>query len=400
METSQVLNSKRARVQSIDLLRGAIMIIMAIDHVRVYSGLPAGGPTPGIFFTRWITHFCAPTFAFFAGTGALLYLRKTGSRSEVAKFLVSRGLLLMLLEVTVVRFFWMFNVNNADFTFTGVIWMLGCCMVILAAFLRLRAVTIGIIGLVIIFAQQIFHYVPNLFPVSMQASVAKYWGFFYPWTQAAKSGAAILSGPASLPSAFGLSIFYVIIPWVGVMMAGFGFGELFFMEQAKRNKLFIRIGIAATLLFIIWGSITAINDSANKTPFLFKLLGQQKYPPSQLYLLMTLGPIIALLPWAEKLKGNVADAVITVGRVPMFYYLLHLPLIHISSLIANIIRTGSSHQDWYNTVPFLTMPESDRWGLPLLYLVWAIDIIILYFACRWYARYKSEHPNVKWIKYI
>lgn len=376
------------------------MIIMAIDHVRVYSGQPAGGPTAGIFFTRWITHFCAPAFAFFAGTSAFLYLQKSGNKNELVKFLVTRGLLLVLLEVTVIRFFWMFNINNDQFTFTGVIWMLGWCMVFLAAFIRLRPVTIAIIGLAIIFAQQIFHYVPTIFPDSIRQSIANLWGFFYPLASANRSGTSILSGIAGMPHAFGISIFYVIIPWIGVMMAGYGFGQLMLREPAARKKICLQIGIAATLIFIVAGSILILSDNASGGPFIFKLLGQQKYPPTQLYLLMTLGPVIALIPWAENIKGKFVNVLKIIGRVPLFYYLLHLPLIHCSALLVNLIRSGNTHQDWYTTVPFLSMPEDQRWGLPLLYMVWAIDVVILYFACHWYARYKASHPEKNWIKYI
>ncbi|SHH52339.1 Uncharacterized membrane protein [Chryseolinea serpens] len=391
-----------SRIQSVDLLRGAVMIIMAIDHVRVYSGIPAGGPTADVFFTRWITHYCAPTFVFFAGTSAFLYFQKTGDKGPVARFLLTRGLLLVLLEMTVIRFFWMFNFDYATFTFTGVIWMLGWCMVLMAAFVGLRPSTLGIVGLVIIFGQQVFQFVPQLFPASLQGSVAKVWGFFYPPAMEGLSGAGNLSGTSGMDKPFGLSIFYVIIPWIGVMMAGYGFGKLLLRPSAEVKKLCLRIGLGAVVLFLVGGIIMAsINiPPDDTTPFLFRLLGQKKYPPSQLFLLMTLGPIIALVPWAEKTHGRLADAVKIVGRVPMFYYLLHLLLIHLSAFIVNLLLYGAIHQDWYTNAPFVGMAEDQRWGLPLLYLVWAIDVVILYYVCRWYARYKAEHPEIGWMKYI
>jgi uncharacterized membrane protein len=403
LETSQQKGHGLARLQSIDILRGAVMIIMAIDHVRVYSGIPAGGPTVGIFFTRWITHFCAPAFVFFAGTSAFLYLQKSGDKNDLAKFLVTRGLLLVLLELTVVRCSWMFNFDFVNFTFTGVIWTLGWGMVILAAFLRLRPSTIGVIGLIIIFAQQAFQFVPNIFPSSIRESVATIWGFFYPSVSDHVSGATKLSGISGLQSALGIRIFYVLIPWIGAMMAGYGFGQFLLLEPTSRVRICFRIGFSAILLFLVAGTAIILLQSPGQggdTPFIFKLLGQQKYPPSQLYLLMTLGPLIALIPWADKIKGWFADAIKMVGRVPMFYYLVHIPLIHLSAFVVNFIRTGSIHQDWYTTVPFLSMPEEQRWGLPLLYLVWAIDVIILYFVCRAYAQYKSNHPEKGWLKYL
>lgn len=389
------------RIQSVDILRGIVMVIMAIDHVRVYSGIPAGGTTTGIFFTRWITHYCAPTFAFLAGTSAFLYFMKSGSKGDVIRFLLTRGIILVILELTFVRFFWTFNFNYADFTITGVIWMLGWSMIILAAFIPIKPTVLAVIGLAIIFAQQLFHYVPALFPESMQQGVATIWGFLYPVAAGGKQ-LVIGSGSGGLPAAFGISIFYVIIPWVGAMMAGYGFGQILLMDTQRMRKYCLLTGLSATVMFLVVGTIITLRQPAddNGIPFLFRLLNQQKYPPSQLYLLMTLGPVIALIPWAQKLKGWFADTLKTIGRVPMFYYLMHLLVIHLSALAVNLFVYGTIHQDWYETAPFVGLPEEQRWGLPLLYLVWIIDVSILYFICRWYARYKGDHPEIQWMKYI
>jgi uncharacterized membrane protein len=356
------------------------MIVMAIDHVRVYSGLPAGGPTAGIFFTRWITHYCAPGFAFFAGTSAFLYLMKTQNVSDLRKFLVTRGLLLVVLELTLIRFSWMFNFDYQNFTFAGVIWMLGWCMVLLALFVNMKPMTVAIIGLVVIAGQQAFAFMP--------ASIGDVWQIFYP-----------LADPSQTDGEFfGITIFYVLIPWIGVMMAGFGFGKVLLMEDEKRDKICIRTGLIVTGLFIVVGSLLVMqSDSSN---FLFDLLNQRKYPPSQLYVMMTLGPLIALVPWAEKMKGKFADAVVAIGRVPMFYYLLHIPLIHLTAFGVNEILYGSIHQDWYETAPFVSVPDDSRWSLPLLYLVWVIDVLLLYFMCKWYAAYKAKHPEKLWLRYI
>lgn len=392
------LRSVAQRIQSVDVLRGIIMVVMAIDHVRVYSGMPAGGPEAGIFFTRWITHYCAPGFALFAGTSAYLYHLKTGSTSDLAKFLITRGALLVVLELTVIRYFWMFNFNYSDFAFSGVIWMLGWCMILFAAFVTLKPRTLAIIGFIIIFGQQMFYFVPRIFPSSMQESVAFVWQVFYPIALPGDQG-NILSGSDGLPSFFGLQIFYVLLPWLGVIMVGYAFGKLLQQDQITRNKWCLRIGLGSIAAFIIGGSLISFNDQS-ETPFIFKLLGQQKYPPSQLFLLMTLGPLIALVPWAEKIRGEFAKAVIVIGRVPMFFYLLHLLLIHLSAFVINLILYGNIHQDWYETAPFVGMNESDRWGLPILYLVWIIDTVILYFACKRYAQYKMSHPERQWLKYL
>jgi uncharacterized membrane protein len=396
METPSI-KPEQNRIQSIDLLRGIIMIIMAIDHVRVYSGIPAGGLTAGIFFTRWITHFCAPGFAFFAGTSAYLYFQKSGDRNEVAKFLITRGLLLVILEITVVRFFWTFNFEFGLFNITGVIWMLGWCMIFLAAFVRLRPATIAIIGILIMACQQLFAFLPDTFPASLQEPVRNFWSFSYPAGEA-----GVTFGWAGLPHVFGMDIFYVILPWFGAMMAGYGFGHLLLRKRAELRRRSLQIGVSAIFLFILVGSLIIIAGPCNEddVPFIFKLLAQQKYPPSQLFLLMTLGPLIALVPWAENAKGWLADAVKIIGRVPMFYYLVHLLLIHLSAFGVNQVISGTTHQDWYITAPFVGVPEGQQWGLWLLYLVWTIDVVILYFACKGYAQYKSRHPEKAWLKYL
>lgn len=369
------------RVQSVDILRGAVMILMAIDHVRVYAGVPAGGPEPAIFFTRWVTHFCAPCFVFFAGTSAFLYGKKTGDMKVLMRYLVSRGLLLVALEFILIRFFWSFNVST-EFILAGVIWMLGWCMVLLGLFVQLRPVTIGVIGLVIIFFQQVFGLVPSLLPESMRS----WWEFIY------TSGSE---------SPFGISILYVIVPWIGVMMAGYGFGAILLMEPGKRNKLCLRIGLSAIALYLIAGSILIITQpSADAPPFMFRLLGQKKYPASQLFLLMTLGPAIALVPLAEKARGWFAEVLKVFGRVPFFYYMLHIPVIHVSALLVNLIVSGASLQELYVTAPYVWFPDEARWGLPLLYLVFVIDVAILFVASRWYMRYKAAHPGNVWLKYL
>ncbi|HTF21434.1 MAG TPA: heparan-alpha-glucosaminide N-acetyltransferase domain-containing protein [Chryseolinea sp.] len=390
------------RIQSVDVLRGLVMIIMAIDHVRVYAGIPAGGLTVGIFFTRWITHFCAPSFAFFAGTSAFLYYHKTGDRKALINFLVTRGLLLAVFELTIVRFFWTFNFDYAAFTITGVLWMLGWCMVLLAAFVRIKPITLAAIGVTMVLLQSLFARLPLLFPENLQEGVARYWGFFYPAVVAGKEGVVIGAGSGGLPEAFGISIFYVILPWLGVMMAGFGFGALLLKDAALVRKLCLWIGLGITLAFLIGATVKALYFYApdDTTPFFVRVLGQQKYPPSQFYVMMTLGPIIALVPWAQRATGWLVDAVKMIGRVPMFYYLLHILLIHLSAFVVNLVLYGNIHQDWYVTAPFVGIEEANRWTLPILYIVWAIDVVVLYFVCAKYARYKADHPEIGWMKYV
>src|SRR5262249_11075097 len=205
------MDETKSRLPSIDIVRGVVMVLMAIDHVRVYSGLPAGGPTAGIFFTRWVTHFCAPAFVFFAGTSAFLDGTRMGrpsgaanaagdargerhqsdAASAVARFLITRGLMLVVFELTVIRFAWTFNVDYGRFVLAGVIWMLGWCMVMLAALVRLRARTVGLIGLAIMLFQQVFHVLPRVLPESVRQSVGPIYEFFYPAGLQRLSGIAI-----------------------------------------------------------------------------------------------------------------------------------------------------------------------------------------------------------------
>jgi uncharacterized membrane protein len=170
----------RPRIESLDIMRGIVMVLMAIDHVRVYSGLPAGGATPGIFFTRWVTHFCAPAFVFLAGTAAFLHGKKLGDTGALARYLVTRGLILVALELTVIRFSWTFNFNYSQFVLAGVIWMLGWCMVLMALLVRLRPAVIGAVGIAIVVFQKAFGFVPALLPESVRAPFGRVWEFVYP----------------------------------------------------------------------------------------------------------------------------------------------------------------------------------------------------------------------------
>jgi uncharacterized membrane protein len=371
------------RIRSIDVLRGAIMVLMVIDHVRVYTGQPPGGPGPGIFFTRWVTHFCAPVFCFFAGTAAFFNGIKMGSKAKLARFLVTRGLLLVVLELTLVRFGWTFNLDFSNFMLAGIIWMLGWSMILMAAFVWLKPRTIGIIGLAIIFGQQVFAWLPSLLPVDMRNAIGPVWQCLY---------------PADLPGPSAIAILYVIVPWVGVMMAGYGFGTILNMDPVRSKAACIWIGISAIIIFLAWGSAVATEQDGD--PFLFRLLSQRKYPASPLYLMMTLGPVIALVPLAERAKNRVTKWLGTIGRVPMFYYLLHLPLAHASALLVMYIKEGFVSNQWYETAPFSNLPPEQKWPLALLYLVFLINVIILYFACRWYAKYKTANPGKKWLSYI
>ena len=384
--TSPARSTPVARIVSIDVVRGVVMLLMAIDHVRVYSGLPPGGPTPGIFFTRWITHFVAPAFAFFAGTSAFLVARKLVDRAALWRYLVSRGLVLVLLELTVIRCAWTFNLDYAHYILAGVIWMLGLCMILLAGLVRFSTKTIGILGLVTIFAQQLIVFPTYAMSESVKHSVGWIWQILY-------FGGGIELG-SSGPT---LAVLFVIIPWIGVMAAGYAFGEILMLEPERRDRLCLRIGLAATATFVVVAGALVLfrPPPENAAPALFRFLGQQKYPASQLFLLMTLGPTIALLPLADRARGAIGNVLTVYGRVPMFYYVLHIPTIHLAAIIVSEIREGQVNPWLFGNHPMRPppVPGGYTWSLALLYVVWVVVIVLLYLPCRWYAGVRARHKD-------
>jgi len=376
-----------SRVASVDLIRGAAMVLMAIDHVRVYSGLPAGGPTPGIFFTRWITHFVAPAFIFLAGTSAFFYGRK---HNDLSRFLFVRGIWLVLLELTVIRVCWTFNFDFANYMLAGVIWVIGWCMILMSALVRLRPRTAGIIGVVII----ALHNLVMMPLINRTEALGELWKILY---------IGFFQGPvAGTP----LIVLYSIIPWIGVMAAGYWFGTVLTLEPARRNRICLRVGLGATALFVLLRGVNMYGDpqpwsASGRMPALLSFLNTTKYPASLSFLLMTLGPTIALVPVLDRARGRVAAWLTVFGRVPFFYYVLHIPLIHALALVVSKIRTGSVDPWLFTNHPMGNppAPEGYTWSLALLYLVWAIAVVLLYFASRWYAGLKARRSDW-WLKYL
>ncbi len=386
------------RITSLDVLRGVVMILMAIDHVRVYSGVPAGGPTAGVFFTRWITNFVAPAFAFLAGTGAFLHGRKLGDRGALAKYLATRGVILVLLELTVLRFAWTFNFDYAHYTLAGVIWMLGWCMVMMAGLVWLPLPAIGAIGVLMIAG----HNVVDLFASSIRPALehsSSAWIF----------RVLYFGGPVELGSSGAtLMVLYSLVPWIGVMAAGYAFGTVMLMEPGRRNRICYQLGLGAIALFLVLRGIDAYGDPNHwhvtgpaRTPTLFRFLNTNKYPASFLFLLMTLGPLLALIPLAERASGKLGDILSTFGRVPMFYYLLHIPTIHVAALLISLARKGSVDPWLFGNHPAFIGPPPNgyRWSLALLYTVFAAVVIALYFPSRWFARIKAAR-RTSWLRYL
>ena len=375
-----------ARVAAIDLIRGAVMILMAIDHVRVYSGLPAGGPTAGIFFTRWITHFVAPAFIFLAGTSAFFYGRK---HRDLPRFLLVRGIWLVLLELTVIRVGWTFNFDFANYMLAGVIWVIGWCMIIMSALVRMRPRTVGIVGVaIIVLHNAVMGPIINAIPLGESWKVL-YIGFF--------------EGPLQGTP---LIVLYSIIPWIGVMAAGYGFGEVLAMEPARRNRICLRVGLGAIALFLVLRGFNLYGDprpwsATPPMPGWLSFLNTTKYPASLSFLLMTLGPTIALIPLLDRARGKLAEWITVFGRVPFFYYLLHIPVIHALALIVSKVRLGEVSPWLFTNHPMGNPPPPDgyTWSLGLLYLVWAIAVVLLYFPSRWYADLKARRQD-RWLKYL
>jgi uncharacterized membrane protein len=414
---SSTASPARQRIASLDVVRGVVVVLMAIDHVRVYSGQPAGGPTPGIFFTRWITHFVAPAFLFLAGTGAYLYGQRVGDRGKLARFLATRGLWLVFLELTVLRIAWTFNFDFAHYLLAGVIWMIGWCMVLMAGLVYLPYAAIATFGVGVILVHNVTDFFPALQPAMRQGALSPLWKVLY-------AGGAFRLGAHGPP----LIVLFVIVPWIGVMAAGYAYGRVMTLESARRRSVSIRLGVAATAAFILLRAIDIYGDprpwrhtptpppgavvtqqrpagAAQPTPAspprpqmpaALRFLNTTKYPASLSFLLMTLGPMLVLLGLVEGARGPIAGALETFGRVPFFYYLLHIPTIHLAAVVVSFIREGSANSWLFTNHPMANPPPPPgyTWGLPLLYLVWAIVIGVLYVACRWYASVKARSRSI------
>jgi uncharacterized membrane protein len=377
---------KGSRIASLDLARGIVMVLMAIDHVRVYSGVGTSWPPTSVFFTRWVTHFCAPAFVFLAGTAAFLYGQSLGGdRKKLSLFLLTRGALFVALELTLIKFFWTFNLDYSQFVLLGVIWMLGWCMILMAGLVWLPTTAIGIIGLALIFGQPL-----------VGAGLNAIRGAVGP---AGPVLDILYLGNQSWPAR--MNILYVLIPWIGVMAAGYAFGRIMSKPAEERRRQLLFIGGSATAAFlIIAGGITFGNPPPeNGAPAIVRMLSQQKYPASALFLLMTLGPMILLLPFVETARNRVAQWLVVFGRVPMFYYLLHIPLIHLLSLATMKLGGASGMSQWYATAPYTNVPEQHRWSLLTLYGVFVLAVAILYPACKWYAARKAAR-KAAWMTYI
>jgi uncharacterized membrane protein len=391
-----------SRVASLDLLRGIVMVLMALDHVRVYSGLPAGGPTPGIFFTRWITHFCAPAFVFLAGTGAFLHGR---THADLSRFLATRGLWLVALDLTVMHLTWTFNLDLSH-AMAGVLWAIGWCMVLMAALVRLPLRAIAAFGMLVVAGHDALDpYRATLFPAAAASPLSWLWKILY---------VGFFLGPIGDDHGPTLVVLYSIVPWIGVMALGYAFGAVMTLPPPRRHRLCLAIGIGAVALFLVlrgldlygdprpWrAALVARPDGPPPMPAALAFLDTSKYPASLLFLLMTLGPAIAALPPLERARGPIARRLSEVGRVPLFFYLLHIPLIHALALVVSWLRLGAVSPWLFENHPMGNGPPPDgyTWSLGTLYLVWAISVVLLAIPCHAFARVKARRRD-GWLSYL
>jgi uncharacterized membrane protein len=395
----------RPRNDAVDLLRGLVMVLMALDHVRDFFTDHPGDPsaqlattTAGLFLTRWVTHFCAPVFVFLAGAGVFLAGARGKSRPELARFLVTRGLWLVLVEVTLVRWGWFFDVSYG-FSVLQVIWVLGVSMICLAAliFLPLRAV--AAFGLALIVGHNLLD--------GIHADALGRWSWL--WTLLHERGFL-------RPFGLALLVIYPLVPWVGVMAAGYAFGALLTRPAEERRRVLVRLGGALTLAFVVLRAVNHYGDplpwSAQRSPLFtaFSFLACTKYPPSLDYLLMTLGPAIALLGWLDGRLGQPtpdgapprwARPFVTFGRVPFFYYVLHVPLLHGLAVALGATLLGASAAGLIAHKIMLPDAVAARVGfsLPVVYAAWLLVVLAMYPACRWFAGVKARNRSA-WLSYL
>ncbi|MGA3324368.1 MAG: heparan-alpha-glucosaminide N-acetyltransferase domain-containing protein [Terriglobia bacterium] len=390
--TSEAVSGKRPRIESIDIVRGAVMIVMALDHVRDFFGKPGSSPTDlatttiPLFFTRWITHFCAPVFFLLMGTGAYLSLRGK-SKSELSRLLFTRGLWLIFVELVPLRGLGLQFNFDYHVTLLFILWALGWAMIVLSVLVYLPDSVVTAFGVAMIVTHNLLDSVQSRNPL---------WSILHVQN-------VILATPQHV-----IFVAYPLIPWVGVTAVGYGLGRIFTWPAARRKMFLARLGASLIAAFCVLRGINGYGDpnrwaTQKATVFtVLSFLNTTKYPPSLLFLLMTLGPAMLCL-WA--LDGRTPPAlrpVLTIGSVPMFYYVLHVPLIHVLAVIICGARYRQVH--WMFESPSLrnfpfTPPPGWGFSLPTTYMLWAVVVLALYPVCRWFAALKRRRSD-PWLSYL
>jgi len=397
---SPVSSSPSSRIVSLDIFRGLIMVVMALDHTRdFFTNVPFEPETlaktwPALFFTRWITHFCAPMFFLLAGTGAYLYGHRR-TAAEPTRFLWTRGLWLIVLEFTIVGTAWSFQI---PFGFFGVIWALGASMILMAAIVRLPLRWIAALAATMI----LFHDLLDRVRPAKFGWLAWLWGLLHN------------RGGVMLPFGVKQFVLFPLIPLMGVMAAGYVLGWLYILDRERRKQWLTRLGIGMIALFValrltnLYGNPPAglggvsqgdfhLQPTLSKTVILY--LDVEKYPPSLQFLLMTIGPSLLLLAWLDRdTVPRALSALWTFGRVPMFFYVLHLYVIHTLAIIVSALRGQPLHWLLHGGI-FGETPPGYGYDLPFVYAIWMTVVLLLYLPCRWFAELKRKRRDW-WLSYL
>jgi uncharacterized membrane protein len=388
------MNLPAQRITSIDFLRGVVMIIMALDHTRDYFHYDVHYFDPTdlektnwiLFFTRFITHFCAPVFVFLAGTSAF-FVGQRMSKNELSMWLLKRGIWLVIAEFSIVKLGWFFKLDFSSLFF-GVIWTIGMCMIFLAALIHVPAKLAITVSLVVVFAHNTLDGIqfepPNII-----------WSLLHQQSFIQTDLIFLLIG-------------YPLIPWIFVMPLGYHFGKLYTQyDQVQRIKWLRIIGGSAVVLFFILRGLNIYGDPVpwevqrNSVVTILSFFKVSKYPPSLLYLLITIGPAILLLSVSENWKGKLSDKVIVFGRVPMFYYIAHIYIIHVLAMLAITITGGNPSAMILDSFVIFT-PELAGYGfnLAIVYAIWVALVVLLYPLCKWYNNYKMSNREKWWLSYV
>jgi uncharacterized membrane protein len=403
MATPGAPESPGPRLQSIDVLRGSVMVLMALDHVRdffhrsaaLFSPTDLTRATPVLFLTSWVTHFCLPVFMFTAGMGAYLWWRRSGrSRSHLSRFLFTRGLWFIVLELTVMQFAYNFNFSSRNLILLLILWIFGICMMSMAALIYVRLRWLAALSVAVI----AFHNCLGGISASRFGSVAWIWNLIH------QPGVIILAGRQVL-------VTYTLIPWIAVMAAGFCFAQLFELDSARRRRIMMKIGLGAIVAFFVIRAINRYGDPApwshQKTVVLTALsfLNCTKYPASLDFLLMTLGPAILVLASLDRCSLKPSHPLLVFGRVPMFYFVLHFYAIHALALVMAWARYGRAALSFmFHPLPSMggpaqLFPLDFGYRLWVVYVVWIVIVLSLYPLCRWFARLKATQHDW-WLSYL
>jgi len=374
-----------SRNEAIDWLRGVVMVLMALDHTRSFIGpaVDLRTASPALYFTRWITHFCAPVFVLLAGMGAYLHGRRLPSTRALSRYLLTRGLWLALLEVTVVRAAWLAYIGPSVLVLQ-VIWVIGASMVVLAGLVWLPRVAIATFAVVVIAGHNLLDGVR----ADQLGSLRWLWLVLH------EEGSV-----EPFPGARWL-IIYPLVPWVAVMAAGYAIGPWALLPRAARRSAFLRAGLALVAGFLVlratnlYGDPHAWGAGEGWMRAALSFLDCEKYPPSLLFLAMTLGPALCLLAWMDRPLGPWAARLAVYGRVPLFYYVLHLFLIHLVAIILAWSTLGAAA-----ALGHFVTSGGLGYPLPAVYALWVAVVLLLYPACRWFAAVKRR-SHAAWMSYL